>query len=115
MAFRFRIFLFALLIFPSTVFASDPTGLIVWFIEFPIFAFSCSILLISFYAPKVGGILLALLIIGTYFVLAWAYEIQYMDSEGNFLRLSVLVDIVCIVVIIKKINKNNESTQNERL
>jgi hypothetical protein len=115
MAIRFKIFLIVLLIIPSTVFASDPTPLFVIFMEIPILIISCFVLLICFFSYKIGGVLLGLLLVGSFFVYVWASDIGYMSKAGNYLRLSFVIDIVSVVVIIKKLNKIKKSKPNKRI
>jgi hypothetical protein len=116
MAIRLLSFLLFIFSIPSTVFASDPTPLFVMFIEIPILVISCFVLFICFLSHKIGGVLLCLLLIGSFIVHAWASDVGYMDSAGNFLNLSFLIDIVSVVVIIKKkLSKLRESKPDEKV
>ena len=97
---------------PSAVLASDPTPLFVLFIEIPILVFSALFLLVCFGAPKVGLVLVSILLIGSLFVLSWASG-GYMDDAGGFLLTSLLVDVAGILVAINKINKAKQLDTGE--
>ncbi|SMF62968.1 hypothetical protein SAMN02745866_04056 [Alteromonadaceae bacterium Bs31] len=91
----------------STVFASDPTPLFVLFIEVPFLVVSALFLLVCIGAPKVGLVLVSLLLICSLFVLSWASG-GYLDDAGGILLLSMLVDVAGIVVAAKKIKNTRE-------
>lgn len=92
---------------PSVVLASDPTPLFVLFIEIPILVFSLLFLALCFGAPKMGLVLIVVLLVASLFVLGWASG-GYMDDAGGFLLTSLCVDIAGIFVATNKIKKTKE-------
>ena len=99
---------------PSSVLASDFTGLFVLFVEIPILVLSILFLLLCFGAPKVGRVLCAIWLFASLIVLLWAMG-GYMDSAGGFLLTSLLVDIAGIAIASNKINKAQVQESEEPL
>ena len=104
--------LFGLSILPSTALASDYTALFVWFVEFPIFGLSILFLLVCIGAPRVGLVLSATLLVGSFFIMGWAAQ-GYMDTAGGVLRLSLLFDVAGILIAIKKIKFTKKPEPDE--
>ena len=109
---RFICVLIVFLVVPATAFASDPTPLFVLFVELPILAFSILFLLVCFFAPKTGLVLVSLLLLFSFVVLIWASR-GYLDTAGRFLVTSMFVDIAGLVVAAKKISDARQHQTGE--
>jgi hypothetical protein len=101
------------LLFPATAIASDYTGFFFLFLEIPILVLTCLFLTICFFAPKAGLVLLALLLFGIVFVLAWASDVGYMSTGGGLILLSLAMDIGGVFFAIKKIKHTKELEPKE--
>jgi len=112
MANRINRVLIILSVVPATAFASDPTPLFVLFVELPILVFSILFLVVCFFAPKTGLVLVSLLLLFSFVVLIWASG-GYLDTAGRFLVTSMFVDIAGLVVAAKKISDARQHQTGE--
>ena len=96
--------LFLFLVLPTKAFASDYTAFFFLFMEIPVLVISLLFLVVCFFAPKVGVVLMALLFGASLFILNWASEVGYMSTAGELLLISLVIDLIGIVTSVKKIN-----------
>lgn len=95
---------------PSTVYASDPTGLYVLFVGFPAILLAITNIFIATKSPKYALILSVFLTCSLYFLIIWSSDVGYMDREGGYLILScLLVGVSIAIAFINIMNKKQES------
>lgn len=94
-----------LLLLPTPALASDPTALFVLFVEVPLLFLSVVFLGVCLTAPRAGIVLTGLLLVGSLVFLGWASDVGYMESAGGMLLISIAVDILGLIIAIKKIRQ----------
>jgi hypothetical protein len=101
-----------LLLLPTPALASDPTALFVLFVEAPLLFLSVVFLGVCLAAPRTGLVLSGLLLLVSLVFVGWAGA-GYMESAGGMLLISMAVDIVAILIAIKKVARFGEDRADQ--
>lgn len=95
-----------LILLPNLVFASDPTGLIVLFIEVPTMLVAIILIILSLAIPKNGVILMSVCTGLQLPMLFWAMDVNY---NGWIQITTFLVSIIVLIVAIIRKKKHESS------
>jgi hypothetical protein len=97
--------LFLLLFFPIAVKASDPTSLIVLFIEVPTLFIALIFIILSLVLPKLGLIFMTIITVLQIPLLIWASTHNY---NGTIMITSFIASIIVLLITVFRHNKTIE-------
>jgi hypothetical protein len=100
---RKRAILGALLAWPATCFATEASSLFVLLFGLPSFLLAVVFAAVSLKAPRGGAVLCAMLLASVVPIYFWADAMGYMASAGLWLKLSLAVALLGLVLALFKL------------
>ena len=96
---------------PTTVLASDPTGLFVFIVAIPLVVLSFISLITSFFTA-IGGMAFSILLLLFHLVIfIWGYDVGYLDSAGGWVLGSFALVVASFLIALRNTRKqSNDST-----
>ena len=107
-----KLILFSLLIFPTIVNASDPTGLIVLFIEVPTLAIALIFIILSLALPRQSLILMTIITVLQLPILIWATGVNYY---GTIMTTSFISSVIVLIITIYRHNNPIEKDDKSNI